>query len=131
MKNTYPSKQQIRDTLLASNKSYAQIAFDSGISLTTILNIIDMKNYRFSSYEKIIPYCRALAPEKNWSYVSIADLLLFFSSNRVPNNLAKKYGYKTYMKKSFCSRESQPKIDTYTLLCNIKIQMEAENQCSE
>lgn len=131
MKKAYPSKEQIRDTLLTTNKSYRQIAFESGLSLTSVLNIIDLINYHFSSYEKIIAYCRTQAPEKDWNYIPITDLLLFFSSNRVPNKLAKKYGYTNSIKKSLLSQGCLPKIDTYTLLCNIKSKMEAENQCLE
>jgi len=131
MKKAYPSKEQIRDTLTAINKSYRQIALDSGISLKSVLNIMDLKNYNFSSYEKIIAYCRTQVPEKDWTYVPIADLLLFFSSNRISNKIAAKYGCTSSIRKSFFAQRNLPRIDTYILLCNIKIEMEAENLCLE
>lgn len=131
MKKAYPSKEQIRDTLTAINKSYRQIALDSGISLKSVLNIMDLKNYNFSSYEKIIAYCRTQVPEKDWTYVPIADLLLFFSSHKITKRIAAEFGYTASIKKSLLQQKNLPRIDTYILLCNIKTKMEAEKQCLE
>ena len=67
----------------------------------------------------------------DWTYVPIADLLLFFSSNRISNKIAAKYGYTSSIRKSFFAQRNLPRIDTYILLCNIKTEMEAENLCLE
>ena len=42
-----PSKERIRDTLLAHNKSFRQITNEIPMCRTALMNIIDLKNYTF------------------------------------------------------------------------------------
>lgn len=122
-----PSKERIRDTLLACNKSFRLITDEIPMCRTALMNIIDLKNYTFQNYEKIIAYCRQIAPTENWSYLSLEELRIFFEENPPPRGV----GLSKSIRKSFFAQQSVPKVDTYLILCNIKSKMEAENLCSK
>lgn len=123
-----PSKEKIRDTLMNCGKSFRKITEEIPMCRTSLMNIIDLKNYSFQNYEKIIAYCRTLAPEENWSYPSLEELTVFYKNNTIP----RKEGVSSSLRSSFLSHGTRiPKVDNYLLLCNIKFKMEAENQCLE
>lgn len=127
MSKTYPTKELVRETLLFANKSYSLLAEEVGVCPAVLMSVIDMKNYQFKTYQKAIEYCRKLIPEKDWTYPSLEELVLFFQNNKVPRGMGTNKKQIDY----FLTSKLNPNINTYTLLCNIKSKMEAENLCSK
>ena len=125
--NICPSKERIRDTIMNTSKSFREITNEIPMCRTALMNIIDLKNYTFQNYEKIIAYCRALRPEEDWSYPSLEELHSYFENNPI----ARKEKISKSLRASFFVYYKIPKVDTYILLCNIKSKMEAENLCSK
>ena len=120
-------KDQIRDTLLSCGKSFLKITSEIPMCRTALMNIIDLKNYNFDNYEKIIAYCRTLAPHEDWSYTSLEELTYFFTNNTIPAG----EGLSPSYREIFLYQGNKPRVDKYILLCNIKSKMEAENLCSK
>ena len=126
-KTAYQTKEHIRDTLLSCGKSFLKITSEIPMCRTALMNIVDLKNYSFDNYEKIIAYCRVLAPHEDWSYTSLEELIYFYTDNIIPPG----EGLPPSYRQIFLYQGHKPRVDKYILLCNIKSKMEAENLCSK
>lgn len=121
MNPTFPSKERIRDTLVQINKTFQEIADEAHVSRNTLMKIIDLKSYRFDTYEKIVAYCKTVKPDEDWSYPSLEELTYFYMKHRIP----REEGTVPSLRSSFLSCGKTPKVNNYMLLCNIKAKMEA------
>lgn len=121
MTHNHPTKHRIAKTLQSTGKSLRQLTEEIPLSRATLSKIYKAESYSFPSYEKIVAYCASICPDEDWSYPSLEELTLFYIDNIIP----KEEGVSPNLRTNFIYNGLTPKVDNYSLLCDLKLKMEA------